>query len=501
MTLTAKQKRARAAAQAAAKAPITAGGDPPPATTSSSIPAIVGNSHDRHDGGDPPSTGINVLPSLPSSFMNQERSSKSRSEPIAGSRMQSNSSAERASVDARLSTSLVDRGRRTTKRVKSTQPTLTEVTDEDDCRPETRRERGVPRHSRTNLQITGESSPERETVKSSPYPEAMTSGQRAERRAGKQRRNCADEYESEEMREAVARSRADMGAQLDDESDSDPGQHDPNMVVARAILASGRRDGESTEEFRSRHAAYLQSLNIQCTRRIDEDRLFAEAVVVQEQIEVADQNLAEELAHAEQLEADKHTLAELLASKQRDERRQLRKQAESAQRALQCDEEATARAEKTARTRNIYMTRETERSRNKIASLQEQSRHTSIASSRTRISLPKSSGSATTKSVPESGSGDRTMSGPMAGECTPTSSARPVHSLKDRVVLQKYHSEEIAATGTSRIEDQGITWDIHGKAIEVGPAPSRGSSVGTTEVKELRAAAPWIRAYLIWGSM
>ncbi|KAJ7711063.1 hypothetical protein B0H16DRAFT_1480614 [Mycena metata] len=69
-------------------------------------------------------------------------------------------------------------------------------------------------------------------------------------------------------------------------------------------------------------------------------------------------------------------------------------------------------------------------------------------------------------------------------ECVPP--PRITHTFQDRVVLQKYRREELAAKGESGVPDQGVDWDKKGKPFEVRSAMSRGSSVGTRGGKRMR---------------
>ncbi|KAJ7469535.1 hypothetical protein FB451DRAFT_1176776 [Mycena latifolia] len=129
-------------------------------------------------------------------------------------RQQSDSSADRASVNARLSTNLpeepsVERGRRSELSKNWRKPFAEEVTDEEDHFI------SIPRGNR------------------------------------------ADSIESAELKEAAARSLLDTGGNYQDEQNSIA--YDLNVAAATVALAMSRRMEETAEEFQRRHAAFLRS--------------------------------------------------------------------------------------------------------------------------------------------------------------------------------------------------------------------------------------------------
>ncbi|KAJ7226264.1 hypothetical protein B0H12DRAFT_1077821 [Mycena haematopus] len=75
-----------------------------------------------------------------------------------------------------------------------------------------------------------------------------------------------------------------------------------------------------------------------------------------------------------------------------------------------------------------------------------------------------------------------TTESPVINNKSKESTAPPYAAMptfKDRVVIQRLREADIKRKGSSRYPEQGIMWDSTGKPVEVGPAPIRGSSVGT----------------------
>ncbi|KAJ7683175.1 hypothetical protein B0H17DRAFT_1228352 [Mycena rosella] len=129
---------------------------------------------------------------------------------------------------------------------------------------------------------------------SSPYPMSK----------GKERRNRADSIESAELREAAARSLADMPSASD--AGSQPRRNnwdDKNVRMAAAALARERGENESPTDYRRRVAAWKRNDNQLRTLREADDREMAETLLVQELQEQADRELAEEIQQKEEREA------------------------------------------------------------------------------------------------------------------------------------------------------------------------------------------------------
>ncbi|KAK7038302.1 hypothetical protein R3P38DRAFT_2770581 [Favolaschia claudopus] len=53
--------------------------------------------------------------------------------------------------------------------------------------------------------------------------------------------------------------------------------------------------------------------------------------------------------------------------------------------------------------------------------------------------------------------------------------------LKDRIILQRWRETDLKQRGTTRYRDQGIGWDANGAPIEIGPAPTKRSSIDPEE--------------------
>ncbi|KAK6966718.1 hypothetical protein R3P38DRAFT_2815838 [Favolaschia claudopus] len=53
--------------------------------------------------------------------------------------------------------------------------------------------------------------------------------------------------------------------------------------------------------------------------------------------------------------------------------------------------------------------------------------------------------------------------------------------LKDRIILQRWREADLKQRGTTRYRDQGIGWDVNGAPIEIGPAPTKRSSIDPEE--------------------
>ncbi|KAJ7663467.1 hypothetical protein B0H17DRAFT_1144109, partial [Mycena rosella] len=298
---------------------------------------------------------------------------------------------------------------------------------------------------------------------SSPYPvstgspvlvnlESALARSRGQMSKGKERRDRADSIESAELREAAARSLADIPAESD--AGSQPRRSnwdDHNVRLAAAALARERGENESPTEYRRRIAAWKRNDNHLRTLREADDREMAEDLLVQELQEQADRELAEEIQQQEEQEA-----------------RAARKRDAATRRLLEHEEAEISAMEKHAAEKRA----DTDRRRNILNQYVEEKR----SSARAR-SIARSSGSdsqSTVKSV-------RPFLAPRPsedGRNNPTPRERVVHTLADRIILQRMRYLAIANGEDTTIPDQNIDWDEKGVPYAKGSAPSRGSSVG-----------------------
>ncbi|KAJ7132035.1 hypothetical protein C8R44DRAFT_730786 [Mycena epipterygia] len=401
------------------------------------------------------------------------------------SRNASNSSADRASVNARLSSSLVQECPESVNSVHAVQTpnrhraSVHSVTDEDDVRegriPTSSRGIVVLNHSQVNkVHLTTtrtseeHSSPRpvitsrpisvdeceiasQDMLSSSPYPEEsqiISDHERRARRAEKKRRSSVESQESADMHQAAAASMLTAGHAVTSE------ELDANIEAARATLACERAIHESPEEFRRRQDAYQRSARQLRDLRVQDDHEFAMELVASELRDIEhtevqawiarDREYAEEIGRKERTETQ-------IDPQELETTRQAVAHFEASAMAL--EQLAADNRKEAARRQSIlseYLTREMRQSR----------------------SCPTAD--AVVRGAPKAPS--YVVNTPLVPQVKPE---RLTHAWYNHVVLQWYRLHEIEKQGSSLIKDQGISWDETGRAVEVGPAPSRGSSVGT----------------------
>ncbi|KAJ6507674.1 hypothetical protein DFH09DRAFT_1101060, partial [Mycena vulgaris] len=270
-------------------------------------------------------------------------------------------------------------------------------------------------------------------LSSSPYPSGIhqeeevgsdipSDSDRRARRAEKQRRNRADSIESAELHIAATRSLDQRRVNEESDASHHPNiWNDRNIKAANEALARDRSLHESTEVFQRRRAAWARSEQRLREFRVEDDRIIAEELYVDQLRESQDRELAEQL-HRDQQNVERER-------KEFDTRRRI------------MDE---------------YIERE-----------------------RAQLGKPR------TAAIPEvRREGSRLTTRPLLApgrdpsEERPEGNNRATHTFNDRVILQRFRCADLAAGQLSRILDQGIDWDDDGKPYEKGPAPSRVSSVG-----------------------
>ncbi|KAJ7165259.1 hypothetical protein C8R46DRAFT_1220392 [Mycena filopes] len=213
---------------------------------------------------------------------------------------------------------------------------------------------------------------------------------------------------------------------------------DHNLKAAREELARKRAIHENSEEFMKRHAAWQRSERILRKGREQDDFGFANDLAAEWAQMDADQELAQKLLDEDRARLDR-------------QRRKFEKTKEKLERRF---------GDKVSKNPSTTNPKQEPRS------------SPAIPTTTTPASRPRPTPKAT--SAPKSASAHRDAPAP-----TTEAMPRQTHTFRDRVVLQRYRREEITMKGFSGIEDQGIEWDDEGQLYDAGPAPSRGSSVGT----------------------
>ncbi|KAJ7146735.1 hypothetical protein C8R44DRAFT_724473 [Mycena epipterygia] len=290
-------------------------------------------------------------------------------------------------------------------------------------------------------------------LSSSPYPEEsqiISDHERRARRAEKKRRSSVESQESADMHQAAAASLLTAGHAVTSE------ELDANIEATRAMLARERAIHESPEEFRRRQDAYQRSARQLRDLRVQDDHEFTTELVASElrdiehtevQVRIArDREYAEEIIDQQELETNRQAVAHFEAS------------------ATALEQLAADNRKEGARRQSIlseYLTRETRQSR----------------------SCPTTD--AAVRGAPKAPS--YVANTPLVPQVEPE---RLTHAWYDRVVLQRYRLHEIEKQGSSLIKDQGISWEETGRAVEVGPAPSRGSSVVSSRQSKQSEAGP-----------
>ncbi|KAJ7717655.1 hypothetical protein B0H16DRAFT_1740458 [Mycena metata] len=268
-----------------------------------------------------------------------------------------------------------------------------------------------------------------ESDNTSPMPEIATESVRRARRGEKKWRPREEDDFSEDLKEAARRSMRnlrDHGYDSADESDA-ARWRDLNIKSVYTALKRDREIHENTREFEQRQAAWQRGERDLRKVRESEDYEYAQTLQAQLAQLDADRQLAEHLHAVE--------TARMKAEREKIQKAQ--------------GELGTKRNTKRSETPPVEINKEYKIYLRKVAPEDYESQ-------------------ATDSDV----------------ECVPP--PRITHTFQDRVVLQKYRREELAAKGESGVPDQGVDWDKKGKPFEVRSAMSRGSSVGTRGGKRMR---------------
>ncbi|KAJ7123772.1 hypothetical protein C8R44DRAFT_735398 [Mycena epipterygia] len=252
---------------------------------------------------------------------------------------------------------------------------------------------------------------------------------------------------------------------------------DNNWRVAEAAIAREREMFSDPVLYQQRHANFLANEARLQNLRVDDDRLFAEQLLAQDVAVVDDHALAQQIAREEE---DLRTLScEILTS------------------TLEVEQQE-------ARTRALLeaarLQRETsERSRRELAAKQVIEKLATSA----MVELQNRTASRSASVRPDIVPGASATPAPITGESHPERSVEQItHTFRDRVILQRMRLQDLMTTGKSSTVDQGISWDKEGKPYELGPAPSRGSSVGTRggRIKQSPGANVTVDARQVRGS-
>ncbi|KAJ6478844.1 hypothetical protein C8R47DRAFT_1074863 [Mycena vitilis] len=212
---------------------------------------------------------------------------------------------------------------------------------------------------------------------------------------------------------------------VSDENGNRPPKRNPQLE--KEAIERDRETFQNTDEFRLRREKYVRSERRLQELRIEEDLVFAQHLADTFAQEAADLALAQEVA-------------------QEEERRRVIGGGEEEPDPLEAEARALEEAARAARAK-------ADKSR---------SERQSVADER-KSSVPA----------------EEPISKAAMIASTPTVVERQTHNFANRVILQKWRTQDLMATGKTGIADQGIDWDANGKPFEVAPAPSRGSSVGT----------------------
>ncbi|KAJ7098432.1 hypothetical protein C8R44DRAFT_889055 [Mycena epipterygia] len=301
-----------------------------------------------------------------------------------------------------------------------------------------------------------------------------------------------DSIESFELKEAAKLSLKEHPTEHDEEADPRV-TWDANIEAAREALARARGDRETPEEFQRRCEALQHSEQRLREIRVDEDG-----------------ELAQDLFEQELEDAANRAYAEALDREERENEMRLSANVKVAQRATEREEAEAADLEKRAAAKRReaeghkqiivdYLEREASRTREKSVDIEQKRVAHSRASSRVgsvRIDSPKIMERDTTipqvdivltPVLPKWKNKTKT---PVAA---PAGNTRVTHNWYDRIVLQHIRQSDIDVTGVSGIPDMNVAWDNQGIAYETGPAPSRGSSAHPREQEEARYCACLIR--------
>ncbi|KAJ7111052.1 hypothetical protein C8R44DRAFT_883491 [Mycena epipterygia] len=210
------------------------------------------------------------------------------------------------------------------------------------------------------------------------------------------------------------------------------------------------------ELYRQRRESYLAQERRMRELRVQDDHLFAADLLAQEIEAEHDHLLAKKLAQEEQ------QLRELALSVQRS----AKAAADQEARARKLEDAARLQRESSERTKQALAAEQ----------LREQEAASAVAAAQAQRRAATTGGR-----TPSGLSVASSVHKESANNAAPVVSGttRITHTFRDRVILQRMRLQDLMKAGKSATLDQGISWDKDGNPFEVGPAPSRGSSVGT----------------------
>ncbi|KAJ7084098.1 hypothetical protein C8R44DRAFT_753218 [Mycena epipterygia] len=351
-------------------------------------------------------------------------------------------------------------------RKKSPRPTVEEVEDEEDTAHKTNTARlSTILESPTESINTAPhrvplpaSSAEASNGTAAQYYRLITRQKRARRR-GKARASEHSTSRHGDRRSEKAGSTTTFSPEREEVDDDDRrpnGWDESTRKAAEDAISREREMFANPELYRQRRESYLAQERRMREIRVLDDHRFAADLLAQEIEAEHDHLLAKKLAQEEQ------QLRELALSVQRS----AKAAADQEARTRKLEDAARLQRESSERTKRVLAAeqlREREAA-SAIAAVQAQRRATT-AGGRTpsRISV------ASSVHKESANNADPVVSG----------TTRVTHTFRDRVILQRMRLQDLMKAGKSATLDQGISWDKDGNPFEVGPAPSRGSSVGT----------------------
>ncbi|KAJ7176538.1 hypothetical protein C8R46DRAFT_1029871 [Mycena filopes] len=212
---------------------------------------------------------------------------------------------------------------------------------------------------------------------------------------------------------------------------------------ARETIARDRALKDDSEEYARRRKEANEAIRRLVSFRIEDDRQYAAEMDAQFAREAADRALAQELSKELNKVAPTHEDASLKVARQfeKEERRAVKQmlvQATAQLEALPKTEDSETRMQRDRLQREVDYAR---KYRTALRAAKTKSTNTNAVASSSRQ---------VTFEMPEG-----------------------------KVIGQRYRIQDLMKSGSSGIPDQGVDWDGDGTPIEVAPAPSRGSSVGT----------------------
>ncbi|KAJ7111384.1 hypothetical protein C8R44DRAFT_742504 [Mycena epipterygia] len=251
---------------------------------------------------------------------------------------------------------------------------------------------------------------------------------------------------------------SESSASSDASNDDDPVRpnqwDEANRRTAAAAMARERDMFANPALYQQRRAIFLENEARMRELRVEDDRAFAEQILAQDSAEVDDHAFAQRIAREEE---DLRILSqEIMATTLEVEQQEARMRALTEAARLQ--HEASERSKRELADKQA-------REKLATAAMAQLHKHAGSRTSSVRDALGSKPGSERVHTLEES-----------SPEVVPE---RITHTFRDRVILQRMRLQDLMKTGRSSTADQGISWDEDGKPYEVGPAPSRGSSVGT----------------------